>query len=142
MPKMLAGVTFTGLEEFKQELQLLTENLVDEANTIMHDFASDALVTIQGAYPRRSGNLRRGLRLRPERGRVITGVTLVQTAPHGWIYEHGTRDRETTAGANRGHMEPTPTFEPIANDYHHAAIDAVITRLYAHGATSVSGEAA
>ena len=27
----------------------------------------------------------------PARGTVIAGASLRQTAPHGWIYEHGTK---------------------------------------------------
>jgi hypothetical protein len=135
------SVTWSGLDSFMQELQTLTADLVDEANQIMVDSATDAKADIAAAYPAKTGTLRRGLVLKPARGQVLSGAELVQTAPHGYIYERGTTVRANKAGANRGRMHATPTFFPIAEAYRRQAIQDVIFRLYQHGASQVSGTA-
>jgi hypothetical protein len=135
------SVTWSGLDSFMQELQTLTADLVDEANTIMVDSATDAKADIAAKYPYKSGKLRGGLVLKPARGQVLSGAELVQTAPHGYIYERGTNVRENKAKANRGRMKPNPTFFPIAEAYRRQAIQDVIFRLYQHGASQVSGSA-
>ena len=138
--KRLGAVQWTGLDSFEQELRVITSTLVDEANGIMRESVEAARADIAAAYPAKSGNLRRGLIVRPKRGTVIAGYELLQTAPHGWIYEHGTKDRETTSGANRGHMTARPTFEPRAQAYRRSAIADIVFRLYAHGAARVTGQ--
>jgi hypothetical protein len=65
----------------------------------------------------------------------------VQTAPHGYLYERGTRPRETRDRQNRGVMKGNPTFIPIAAAYRRTAISQINFRLYWHGATRVTGDA-
>ena len=139
--KQLAAVTWDGLDSFLDELRVLTGNLVDEANAIMVHSSEAARRDIASHYPVRKGGLRRGLVITPARGTLLSGATLRQTAPHGWIYEHGTKRRQTQAGADRGQMDPTPVFEPIAAAYHRAAIDEVKGRLLQHGASQVTDTA-
>lgn len=139
MAKVKMGVTWSGLDSFIQELQTLTANLVVEANQILVLSAQDARRDIAAAYPAKTGTLKRGLVLRPAKGLVLSGAELVQTAPHGYIFEHGTVDRENKAGQYRGRMPARPTFFPIAEAYRRTAIRDVTFLLYQHGATSVSG---
>jgi hypothetical protein len=141
MAGKLAGVSWSGLDSFKAELQTLTADLVDEANAILVASATDAKRDIAAAYPAKTGTLRRGLVLKPARGTLLSGAELVQTAPHGYMYERGTTVRANKAGANRGRMRAMPTFEPIAESYRRSAIDDVIFRLYQHGASRVTGDA-
>lgn len=136
----LASVKWTGLDTFMDDLRTLTADLVTEANGIMAESAEAAKSQIAAAYPIKTGALQRGLVVRPARGLVLAGMELIQTAPHGWLYEHGSRPRETLAGANRGVMPGTPTFIPIAAAYRRTAISAVVFRLYQHGATRITGE--
>ena len=135
------SVTWSGLDSFMAELQTMTADLVDEANAIMVESAEAAKRDIAAAYPSKTGTLRRGLVLKPAKGTLLSGATLVQTAPHGYIYERGTTIRKNKAGANRGRMPPNPTFFPIAESYRRTAISEVMFRLYQHGATRVSGDA-
>src|SRR5262245_32247219 len=139
--KRLAGVKWTGLDSFEQELRTLTADLVGEANAIMLESAEAARADIAAAYPFHSGALRAGLVIREARGLVLAGAELLQTAPHGWLYEHGSRPRYNKAGAFRGLMPARPTFIPTAAAYRRAAMSQVIYRLYQHGATRVTGEA-
>ena len=135
------SVTWSGLDSFMAELQVLTADLVDEANAILVESAQDARRDIAAAYPHKTGTLRRGLVLKPAKGTLLSGAELVQTAPHGYIYEYGTEYRANKAGANRGRMPATPTFFPIAVSYRRTAISDVMFRLYQHGASTVSGSA-
>jgi hypothetical protein len=139
MPKRLT-VQWVGLDTFMAELQVLTATLVEEANAIMLESAEAAKRDISAKYPAKLGGLRRGLVITPARGTVLAGAQLQQRAPHGWIYEHGTRPRFNKAGAFRGSSGPHPTFEPIAAAYRRTAISDVMFRLYAHGAAQVTGD--
>ena len=141
----LGGVKWTGLDSFMTELEVLTADMVDEADSIFVSMAELARSSIAAAYPvKKSGLLRTGLVIRrPKKpGLLLPGVELVQTAPHGYIYEKGTKVRENKRGQNRGAMRGKPTFDPIAQRYHRAAIDAVKRRLVEKGATRVTGEVA
>lgn len=136
-----SGVTWSGMDSFQQELQLLTANLVEDANKILTESAEAAKRDIAAAYPFKKGGLRRGLVLKPARGTVLTGVELVQTAPHGNLYEGGTVQRTTHKLANRGRMPANPTFYPIAAAYRRTAISDIVFWLYQHGASRVTGDA-
>jgi hypothetical protein len=135
-------VSWAGLDALKAELTALPETLIEEGNTILLTSAQDAKAAIDAAYqaqcrPGGTGNLRRGLVLRLARGR-LAGATLLQRAPHGWLYERGTKVRKNKAGQNRGRMPRNPTFQPIAAEYQKTALAALIARLYAHGAAEVT----
>jgi len=139
MPK-LAGVKWDGLDSFKRELQVITADLVSEAEGILVESAFAAGDHIRSLYPYVDGALRRGIVVVPSRGMVLAGAELKNIAPHAYIYEHGTRVRENRAGAKRGRMKPTPTFEPIAESYRTSAISSINFRLIQKGAISVTGD--
>ena len=132
------AVTWTGLDRLLADLDTLPADLTTDADGILTARAETARSAIAAAYT--SAALRRGLVLTPAPDRVA-GRVLRQRAPHGYLYEHGSRDRENKAGANRGRMPAHPTFVPIAAPAQKAAIAAVVDRLYVHGATRVSGDA-
>jgi hypothetical protein len=135
-------VTWTGRDAFEAALLALPATLTAEAGAILLAAAQEAKAAIVAAYPERTGNLRRGVVVAPVRGRVFAGARLRQRAPHGWLYEYGTKVRTNRAGQNRGRMQERPTFWPIAEAYQRTAYAAVIDRLYAHGATQVTGDIA
>ena len=134
------AVKWDGLDTFKQELQVLTADLVSEAEGILISAAFNAADAVRAAYPYREGGLRRGVTVIPSRGMTLAGATVKNLAPHAAIYENGTTTRATHQGYNRGRMLGTPTFRPITARYHDAALTAVIDRIYAHGAASVTGD--
>lgn len=133
-----SGVRFSGLDSFKQELQVLTSDLVEEANAIMLQAAFDAADQIRGAYPIDSGELRAGVMVVPHRGTLLSGGEVKNIAHHAHLYERGTRVRENAHGDNRGAVLPHPTFIPIADTFQRAAVQNVIARLYQHGASNVT----
>jgi hypothetical protein len=136
----LPGVTWNGLDSFKRELQVLTSDLVSEAEGILVESAFAAGDAIRAAYPYVEGALQRGVTVTPSRGMVLAGAELTNTAPHAYLYEHGTKVRANKHGDNRGQMKGTPTFIPIAAAYREHALQDVIYRIYQHGASSVTGE--
>ena len=71
---------------------------------------------------------------------TLAGAEVKNLAPHARIYENGTVTRETNQGYNRGRTLGTPTFRPITARYHDEALTAIIDRIYAHGAASVTGD--
>jgi len=139
MAKALS-VKWDGLDTFKQELQVLTADLVSEAEGILITAAFDAADAVRAAYPYREGGLIRGVTVIPSRGVTLAGAAVKNLAPHAAIYENGTTTRATTAGYNRGRMLGTPTFRPITARYRDTALTAIIDRIYAHGAAQVTGD--
>ncbi|HXI32160.1 MAG TPA: HK97 gp10 family phage protein [Vicinamibacterales bacterium] len=134
------SVKWDGLDTFKQELQVLTGNLVSEAEGILTAAANEAADALRAAYPYREGGLRRGVTVIPSRGRTLAGAEVKNLAPHAGIYEDGTTTRATHQGYNRGRMLGTPTFRPITARYRDRALSTVIDRIYAHGAAHVTGD--
>jgi hypothetical protein len=136
----LAAVKWNGMDTFKQELQLLTANLVSEAEGILIQSAFDAADAVRAAYPYREGGLIRGVTVEPSRGMTLAGAKVKNLAPHAALYENGTVTRANKHGDNRGRMQGTPTFRPITARYRDEALTAIIDRIYAHGAASVEGD--
>ena len=133
-------VKWDGLDEFKRELQVLNAGLLLEAQDILFTSAVDAANAVRAAYPFKKGDLIRGVVVLPSRGTTLAGAVVKNLAPHALWYEEGTEVRETGHGFNRGRMPAKPTFRPITDAYHDAAITAIIDRLYAHGAAQVTGD--
>jgi len=61
----LAAVKWDGMDTFKQELQLLTSDLVREAEDILVTSAHEAADAVRAAYPVREGGLVRGVTVEP-----------------------------------------------------------------------------
>ena len=101
-----SGVRWTGLQEFKQELLRLPEELTDDAAQIVVDAAQKVGRDVQAAYPQgATGNLKKGVRTTIESQSGFGARAIVRsTAPHAHLFERGTRLRQTHRGANRGRM--------------------------------------
>jgi hypothetical protein len=135
------GVTWTGLAQFKRDLQALPPDLASEANEILLTAAEAAKDRVYATYPRVTGRLRRGLVVQPSRNsRLVAGATVKNRAPHAHLYEKGTQVRHNQHGDNRGAMPANPTFYPITTALRHQALYDVIGLLYSHGAARVTGD--
>jgi hypothetical protein len=111
----MATVLWTGFDELRQQLRELPEHLAGEAGTIVNEATDSFMTTTAAAYPKRSGNLSRGLRkLQKSSGRFGVVYQVKNVAPHAWIFENGTQVRHTAIGANRGAMPPGHIFVPNA----------------------------
>ena len=98
-------VEMSGLDELREALRQLPEDLTSEAAGIVHSHAERAMQDIGTSYPENTGNLRRGLILRTigtaasARGHAGFGALVVNRAKHAYIYEHGSEQRYTDSGA-------------------------------------------
>lgn len=124
-----AEFAFNGLEEFKEEVMALPQNLADAAQDIANEFAKDAANELKTAYPRgpgnrkkgyRGGNLIKGVKYRSgkkKKGKLVAQAYVRNEAPHAWLYDHGTKTRQTKLGRDRGDMPATHLFERITMRY-------------------------
>jgi Bacteriophage HK97-gp10, putative tail-component len=102
------------LDALKAALRQLPEALAAEGAEIVERVAHEAKDEIYAAYPRVTGNLRDGLAVTTQSlGSVGVQATVVNNAPHAWIFEHGTEVRYTDKGVPRGRMPPGHVFIPI-----------------------------
>lgn len=107
---MANRIEFTGLEELRAALKQLPEELAREADDIIDNRTELALSEIIQRYPRRTGNLRKGVRKK----KIRDGWQLRNTAAHSHLFERGTQARHTKIGAHRGAMPPGNVFVPVA----------------------------
>ncbi len=98
-------LTFAGMDQLRQALRKLPETLAQEAAVIVQAQAIEAKAQIQRAYPEGpTGNLRRGVTAEHNLSRAATYSLVKSRAKHAWMFEHGTAQRKTGTGANRGRM--------------------------------------
>jgi hypothetical protein len=106
-------VVWEGLAELKAALGQLPKRLAAEASAIVTDSAYAARDEIVAAYPKRTGALRRGVKVKLESvGQYGAGASVINTAPHAHLFEFGTQARHTKLGASRGSMPPGNIFVP------------------------------
>jgi hypothetical protein len=108
-------IDLNGMNELRDALRKLPEDLATEASIIVSGWANRAQRDIQAGYPQGpTGNLKRGVRVTHNAGRRVTATSIVKsTAPHAWIFENGTARRVTNRGANRGRMPKPPVDEKM-----------------------------
>lgn len=117
------SLRWDGLDELKEWLRTLPEHLTEEAAGIVTRAAVNAAEDIRAAYPVRTGNLRRGVRVNRIDGsnplasggggrHLAVGAVVYNNAPHAFMFEHGTEARQTDLGANRGSMPAGHVFIP------------------------------
>lgn len=110
---MSSLVVWDGLNELRDALKAMPEECAGEAGHLLDGAANGAYVDISGAYPSRTGNLRKGMRLNKAMKRgLVVGAEVKNIAPHANIFELGTQARHTSLGANRGSMPPGRVFVP------------------------------
>lgn len=122
---MGATVRFEGLDELRQALRELPQELVSEASDIVQQHADRAGEAIRAAYNqhRGTGYLADHVTVSKQRTGVTATATVRSNAPHAALFEFGTGSlnvqhsgapRQTKRGANRGSSPPQPTVIPIA----------------------------
>jgi len=103
-----------GLDELRRQLRTLPAELREEAQDIVRDAADTSAAAIKEKYPRRTGNLKNGVKVKRLGGSgAIAGAQVINTAPHAALFESGTQARHNQLGANRGAMPPGRVFIPI-----------------------------
>lgn len=103
-----------GLEEFRQALRQLPAELQAEATTIVRTAATNAKGQIVANYPEGpTGNLKAGVTVELNSTKFGSSGIVRSRAKHAWIFEHGTKQRRTAKGANRGAMPKAPESEAM-----------------------------
>src|SRR5262245_42402896 len=123
----------TGLDELSKALLQLPAELQIEAASIVLNAAHGAAREISEAYPEVSGNLKGGLRIEYESGRVTQRVALKNIAKHAFMYENGTEARHTSLGISRGKTEAKNVFIPRATKHRRVMRQNLIRLVESHG---------
>ena len=112
----MSRLTLTGLDDLSTALAQLPAQLAAEAEALIDERAELMKAEVFQRYPKRTGNLRKGVRIQALRsGSAFTpGRVVTNRAPHAHIFELGTEARHTKIGARRGAMPPGRVFVPAA----------------------------
>jgi hypothetical protein len=120
---MSAALTIRGIAELKDALGKLPTELKGQATGLVVEAAYSAQREIVAAYPQgRTGKLKKGVKVTvQEIGPYSVAAQVRSSAPHGWLYEYGTKARHTKRGVNRGTMPNAPdVFIPAMVRYRRA----------------------
>lgn len=138
---MSVSLRYTGLAEMYADLRALPAHLRTEGAAIVVDEGAQAFNEIIEAYPSRTGNLKRGMKLETHPSEFGMRVILRNVAKHAWLYENGTQVRHTDLGQNRGFAHPAHVFVPRIIR-HRRAMYARLAALLASTGLKVTGDAA
>jgi hypothetical protein len=133
---------FTGLEELKQALRSLPDDLSNEAGVIVQQHAYTAAQAIRDAYSqhRVTGFLADHVVVeQKDLGRFGVGMVVRNKSPHAWWFENGTQARHYTGawktGKLLGKMPARPTFIPIMMRFRASMWTGLAELLRQHGLT-------
>ncbi len=109
---MSVRVQLQGMEEFRQALRNLPADLAAEADVVVQAQANEMARAAESGYPEGpTGNLKAGITVEHNRSKFFTGAIVKSRAKHAFIFENGTKPRQTRTGANRGAMPKPPEAE-------------------------------
>jgi hypothetical protein len=96
---------FEGLDQLRQELRSLPQDLAGEAGHETLAAANSAAATVKREYHVVSGALRDGVTVeRAERDQFGAAAIVRNTAPHAWLYDNGSQTRKWASGKSTGAM--------------------------------------
>jgi hypothetical protein len=101
-----------GFDEFGLDLAKMPEEMTAEAQVIVWSAGRNAEQAIREAYPKGTGELRKGMRVDYVDQARRVGAIVRNLSPHAHLFEYGTQERHTKAGLNRGRMPPAHVFVP------------------------------
>ena len=124
---MSVRLLFEGMNELRDALHNLPNELALEAREVVSNAATDAMRETVNAYPIRTTNVNPGIHRKTTYfppGNLRRRVTIVNksnnasalsvvrsAAPHAHLFEDGTARRTNSKGANRGSMPKAPLSE-------------------------------
>lgn len=132
---MSGRVQMTGLDALMRELTNAPEDIRTEARAIVREATEGAASEMAHRYPvGKTGTLRRRVRTSYPSSVALVGIAQ-NAAPHSHLYEFGTRQRQTSRGANRGSMpEARPEIVvPIAQKHRARMFDRLVDMLQRRG---------
>ncbi len=91
---MTAKLELQGLDELRQALRSLPDDLAQEAGVIVLAHAEDAQRRAKAGYPEGpTGNLRHRVTLNQDATRFGAKAIVRSRAPHAWLFENGVRGK-------------------------------------------------
>ena len=140
---MPAQFTLPGVDMLQRQLAALPRILTEDGRRIVQNTAAAAAARITGRYQTaaKTGTLARRVSVRAlgaGQGKVMQDVA--SRAPHGWLYEHGSRLRRTKRNLPRGAMPAADVFVPTIIMYR-AVMYREIRAMLERNGLKVSGDA-
>jgi len=148
---MSATLIWNGLEELKEDLRNLPEELAGDARGIVTRAVQDAAQDVRAIYQshRHTGNLAEGVRVEPVTSNEAgTSLKLKSTARHAWLFDNGSQARHYTTKSGKQHdtgkmwgrTPPTHVFVHTVIRHRRRMYERLKEMLARHGA-KVSGNA-
>lgn len=130
-----------GVQELIAQFATLAPDLTDMAAPIVELAARTAKDVIYTGYPTRTGNLKKGLAVIVTTETTRTSTTVVNTAPHAWLFERGSEARHSSIRST-GRMPPNPLFSSTMMRTRRALYTALVPLLEDHFGLTVTGSVA
>lgn len=131
---------FTGLEELRQALRTLPDDLTNEAGVIVQQHAYTAAAAVRAVYDqhRYAGDLADHVVVeQPDHGRFGVGMIVRSKGRAAWLFENGSQARHyiSIRGVQHltGRMPATPTFIPTMMRFRAAMWTALAELMRSHG---------
>jgi hypothetical protein len=140
---MPATLTLDGGGILRRQLQMLPRILTEDGTIVVQKTADAAVARIVAQYQRvrKTGTLAARVSVRAiggGQGKVIRDIA--SRAPHGWLYEFGSKVRRTRKGWMRGQMPPADVFIPEVIRYRRLMYQDIKSMMARNG-LQVSGDA-
>jgi hypothetical protein len=132
---------WTGVQELIAQFATLAPDLTTAATPIVELSARVAKDTIYTGYPTRTGNLKKGLAITEVNESTRMSCTVINKAPHAWLFERGSQARHNAIGANRGSMPANPLFSSTMMRTRRALYTALVPHLAEQFGLKIDGVA-
>jgi hypothetical protein len=132
---------WTGVKELIEQFATLAPDLTTASTPIVELAARVAKDTIYTGYPTRTGNLKKGLTLTEVNESTRVACTVINKAPHAWLYERGSETRHSATHDNLGRMPPNPLFSSTMMRTRRALYTALVPHLAEQFGLKIDGTA-
>jgi hypothetical protein len=112
-----------GLDDLRAQLLAFTGEAAAEGAEIVEDETERAFSEIYAGYPRRSGGIRRNVKVVTTKTPYGATGTVINSDPLANIFENGSQARHTKLGAFRGSMPPGHVFIPVIQRHRRAMVE-------------------
>jgi len=144
----VGAVVWTGLAEYRAELQALPTACTGEAAKVIEGEVNGAYVAVAQVYGahRHTGTLRKRLQIVPLKvsGNLTTGRELKSGSPIAWLFDNGSQARHWASGKNTGTMwgktPPTHIFARSVGRARRNVTNLLKAMVLRRGATTVTGD--
>jgi hypothetical protein len=137
-------VEISGLDELIQQLTDAPDHIRIEGMGIVREATEATAREIAATYPKGpTGNLQKRVKTIYPAEALLVGI-VQSTAPHSHLWEWGTKERKTKAGANRGrmpaHKDHSQKVTPSIAEKHRARMYQGLREMLTRMGFEVSGD--